>query len=162
MTNTQDGGELHRRCEEIIRSLPVRYPFELNAFLCAVGMQQGIPIELWRMNHVRSTRTGQLLRTYLRNYVFVVRRTTAWHARHIAFHEVAHLLLGHPSERICVTSPRSSVRGTEEEHAEYFAYLLSDYVRAGERAHRRRVTGARRQLLSAFGSRRHLSFGCCA
>ena len=161
MTNRQDGPSFTEHCEKIINSLPIRFPFELTAFLAAVGEQRGVPIALWRMTPGRCRRTGMLLRTYQQIYVLVASKTDPVHVSHIAFHELGHLLLGHGSDRACAKAGRLRVRcGSEdEEQAERFAYLLSAHVRAGAARHRRPGSRAQEQLRAAFGSRRHLCGG---
>src|SRR3954451_2385927 len=98
---TDDRREFSRRCENLISELPIAFPFELTTFLGAVGEQLGHPLELWRMNQVGSKRTGLLLRMIPQNIVCVVRGTTPAHLRHIAFHELGHLLLEHGGNREC-------------------------------------------------------------
>jgi len=161
VTDRQDGRHFTRHCEEIINSLPMRFPFELTAFLAAVGEQRGVSITLWRMTPGRCGRTGMLLRTYRQIYVLVTSKTDPVHVSHIAFHELGHLLLGHGSDRGCATAgqSRSDCEREEEVQAERFAYLLSAHVRAGVAQHRRRGSRAQVQLRAAFGSRRHLCGG---
>ena len=141
-----------RHCEEIIASLPIRFPFELRAFLTAVGDQRGVPIELWRMTPTRMGRSGMVLRTYRRIYLLVASRTDSVHLTHIAFHELGHLLLGHSSDLVCATgSTRQAAEGRQEEQAEEFAYALYACVRSGAREHRVRASRPRAQLRAAFG-----------
>ncbi len=153
--------DFDRRCQAIIESLPIRFPFELGAFLADVGKQRGVPIELWRMTPQRPDRTGMMVRACQRVYVFVASRTDPLHVSHIAFHELGHLLLGHASNREC-TAPGRGPGGThevEEDHAERFAHLLSARVRDGAWRDRARMSRQQLELRAAFGSRRYLCGG---
>ncbi|WP_158889004.1 hypothetical protein [Amycolatopsis anabasis] len=147
-----DRREFARRCEELIDSLPIRVPFEVTAFLAELGEQRGTPLLLWRMNPDPTLPSGMLVRTVSGDYLFVVRGTSAGHLRHIVFHEVGHLVLRHPLDRVCGVPGERHFLDEEEAEAERFAYLLAARIRAAEL--QCRVSGPQGQLRSAFGSRR--------
>jgi hypothetical protein len=149
-----------RRCERLIDDLTIRYPFELTAFLKRLGEERGKPLTLWRMNPNNSLPTGMLVDTHDEGCLFVVRDISPSFLRHIAFHEVGHMLL----ETVCHSSPDApapaNAESDQEKQAERFAYLLTAHVSAGDRRHcNTRATGAQLQLRSAFGSRRQLCSG---
>jgi hypothetical protein len=149
-----------RRCERLIDNLTIRYPFELTAFLVQLGEERGKRLTLWRMNPNNSLPTGMLVDTHDEGCLFVVRDISPSFLRHIAFHEVGHLLL----DTLCHNSPDASASATaesdQEKQAERFAYMLAAHVSAGDRQHRGAcATGEQLQLRSAFGSRRQLCSG---
>jgi len=150
-----------RHCGAIIDSLPIRFPFELNAFLAAVGRQHGMPITLWRMQPRRAGKTGMMVRTRNGIYVFVASQTDPHHTAHVAFHELGHLLLDHPGNSECAMpdSGSAGAASAEECQAERFAHLLLARVHAG--AWRDRVRMSRRQweLRASFGARRSTCHG---
>jgi hypothetical protein len=143
-----------RRCETIISALPIRHPFELRAFLDAVGQQRGMSVVLGRMPLKRGGASGLLARTREECWLTVVAKAVPAHAAHIAFHEIGHLILGHPGDYVCGRRTRPDDRWEVE--AEQFACLLREHVRAGAARHRDRLPPGRTALRAAFGSRRHL------
>lgn len=145
--------EFIRRCETIISALPIRHPFELRAFLDALGQQQGMPVILGRMPLRRGGASGLLARTREECWLTIVAKAVPAHAAHIAFHEIGHWILDHPGTYAC--GRRTSPDDGWEIEAEQFACLLREYVNAGAARHRDRLPG-RTALRAAFGSRRHL------
>jgi len=149
-----------RRCERLIDNLTIRYPFDLTAFLVQLGEERGKPLALWRMNPNKTLPTGMLIDTHDEGCLFVVRDISPSFLRHIAFHEVGHMLL----ETRCHSNPdaaaTANAESDEERQAERFAYLLAAHVSVEDRRHRNAcATGAQLQLRSAFGSRRQLCSG---
>lgn len=130
--------EFAHRCELIIKSLPIRWPFELNTFLDALGRRRGKPITLMRANLGDAMPPGMWMSTTTADYLVVVRDTPPGHVLHIAFHEVGHLELDHPVHRQCGHLDSENFDPGEEAEAELFAYQLGDFVRGGERRQRTR------------------------
>jgi hypothetical protein len=143
-----------RRCETIISTLPIRHPFELRAFLDAVGRQQGMSVVLGRMPTRRGGASGLLARSREECWLMVAAKAAPAHAAHIAFHEIGHWILGHPGDYAC--GRRTHPDGRWEVEAEQFACLLREHVKAGAARHRDRLPPGRTALRAAFGSRRHL------
>ncbi|WIX85812.1 hypothetical protein [Amycolatopsis sp. DG1A-15b] len=155
MSTTEHGEqEFMRRCETIISALPIRHPFELRAFLDALGQQQGMSVILGRMPLRRGGVSGLLARTREECWLTVVAKAVPAHAAHIAFHEIGHWILGHPGNHACGRRTRPDDRWEVE--AEQFACLLREHVKAGAARHRDRLPPGRTALRAAFGSRRHL------
>jgi hypothetical protein len=153
VTTPQEEREFIRRCESIIATLPIRYPFELRAFINAVGAQRGVRVHLGRMRAGRGA-SGLLLRAKDECWLLVAATAAPVHVAHIAFHEIGHWVLGHPGDDLC---RRRTHRGDRREaEAEQFAYLLRAHVRAGAARRHDRLPPGRTALRAAFGSRRHL------
>ena len=147
--------EFLRRCESIIAKLPIRYPFELRAFLKAVGKQRGMTVVLGRMLIGRSGTSGLLVRMRTECLLGVAAAAVPAHVFHIVFHEVGHWVLDHPGDYVC--SRRTSTGDQREIDAEQFAHLLQAHVRAGTTRHRdRQLPPGRTALRAAFGARHHL------
>jgi hypothetical protein len=153
-TTGYEDREFIRRCETIIAALPIRYPFELRAFLNAVGKQRGMTVVLGRMPTGCCGTNGLLLRVRERCWLVVAAAAVPAHVAHIAFHEVGHWVLGHSDAYACGRRTRPDDRWEAE--AEQFAYLLRAHVRAGTARHRDRLPPGRTALRAAFGARRHL------
>ncbi|MEU6643091.1 hypothetical protein ABZ863_11125 [Saccharomonospora sp. NPDC046836] len=149
----QDRRELKHRCDGLIDLLPIPVPFEVTGFLQAFNRGRARPLELWRINPVDALPAGMYVPTAERDYVFVVRGTSAGHVRHHVFHEIGHIMLDHRCERL-PGAARTAAFHAEEQEAEFFAYRLASRVRAEERRHWLR--GPQRQLRSAFGPDRQL------
>jgi hypothetical protein len=146
--------EFIRRCETIISTLPIRHPFELRAFLDAVGRQRGMSVVLGRMPTRRGGASGLLARSREECWLMVAAKAVPAHAAHIAFHEVGHWVLGHPGDYVCGRRTRSDDRWEVE--AEQFACLLREHVKTGAAHRADRLPPGRTALRAAFGSRRHL------
>jgi hypothetical protein len=143
-----------RRCETIINTLPIHHPFELRAFLDAVGQQRGMTVVLGRIPTRRGGASGLLARSREECWLMVAAKATPAHRTHIAFHEVGHWVLGHPGDHLCTR--RTHLDDRWEAEAEQFAHLLRAHVRAGAARHRARLPPGHTALRAAFGARRHL------
>lgn len=147
--------EFRRRCETITATLPIQYPFELRAFLKALGKQRGMTVVLGRMATGRSGTSGLMMRVRTECLLGVAAAAVSTHVYHIVFHEIGHWLLDHPGDYVC--GRRTSSENQRELDAEQFADLLQAYVRAGTARHRdRQLPPGRMALRAAFGARRHL------
>ncbi|MBE1493165.1 hypothetical protein H4696_000265 [Amycolatopsis lexingtonensis] len=147
--------EFRRRCESLIATLPIRYPFELRAFLKAVGKQREMTVVLGRMLTGRSGTSGLLVRMRTECLLGVAAAAVPTHVYHIVFHEVGHWVLEHPGDYVC--SRRTGTGSQRELEAEQFAHQLQAHVRAGTARHRdRQLPPGRTALRAAFGARRHL------
>ncbi|MEA5366237.1 hypothetical protein VA596_42375 [Amycolatopsis sp., V23-08] len=147
--------EFRRRCETIIATLPIRYPFELRAFLKAVGKQREMTVVLGRMLTGRSGTTGLMMRVRTDCLLGVAAAAAPAHVYHIVFHEIGHWVLDHPGDYVC--SRRTSTENQRELDAEQFAHQLQAHVRAGTTRHRyRHLPPGRTALRAAFGARHHL------
>jgi hypothetical protein len=154
VTTGREDREFIRRCESIIGSLPIRYPFELRAFLKAVGRQRGMTVVLGRMSTTRGGASGLLARSREECWLMVAAKAAPAHVAHIAFHEVGHWVLGHPGDHACRRRAHPGDRWEAE--AEQFAYLLREYVTTGAARQPGRLPPGRTALRAAFGTRRHL------
>ncbi|WP_158892576.1 ImmA/IrrE family metallo-endopeptidase [Amycolatopsis anabasis] len=144
----------------MIDSLPLQWPFDVDRFLRELGSQRGKPIVVLRATLTDPMPCGLLIRTDTADNIFVVRGTSAAHARWIFMHELGHLLLGHePSWTGLEAKPVFDPR--EEAEAEYFADRVAARLsRNRVRALRKGISeGALGQLRAAFGSRRELCRG---
>ncbi len=153
-TTEHEDREFIRRCETIIGTLPIRHPFELRAFLKAVGQQRGMTVVLGRMSTTRGGVSGLLARSREECWLMVAAKAAPAHVAHIAFHEVGHWMLGHPGDHLC--RRRTHPGDRREAEAEQFAYLLRAHVQTAAARQRERLPPGRTALRAAFGSRRHL------
>ncbi len=153
-TTRYDDQELIRHCDSIIATLPIQYPFELRAFLDALGEQRETAVVLGRMPTGRGGASGLLVRARTQCWLGIAAAAVPAHVAHIAYHEIGHWLLGHPGDYVC--GRRSCPDDRCEVEAEQFAYRLRAHIRAGMTRHRDRLPPGRTALRAAFGSRRHL------
>jgi hypothetical protein len=151
VTALVDQGAFTRRCDAILASLPISWPFDVTAFLRELSTVRRRPIVLMRANLTPTGPSGLLVRTALADYIVIVRRTSGTHAQHILFHELGHLFL-HPDHSGCADV--GNVADRDEAEAEQFAHHFAAVLQRQRHAHRH--SRARAQLRSAFGSRRQL------
>lgn len=83
------------RCEQLVATLPIPRPLEVNQFLAALAQQRGRRIELIPTILPATLPCGMLISTDDVDYIFHAIDTTPLHAQHIDMHEVGHLLLDH-------------------------------------------------------------------
>jgi hypothetical protein len=94
-----------RRCERLVRQLPIPAPFDEHQFCAALGAERGRPIAL-RPWPLRQRTTGDDIITGFigvapdRDVIFYERDTRRIHQQQIIAHEGAHLILGHQGESI--------------------------------------------------------------
>jgi hypothetical protein len=153
-TREYEDHEFIRHCDSIIATLPIRYPFDVHAFIDAFGEQRGIAVVLGRMPAGRGGTSGLLVRARTQCWLGIAAAAVPAHVAHITYHEIGHLVLGHPGDYVC--GRRSCPDDRWEIEAEQFAYRLRAHIRAGMARHRDRLPPGRRALRAAFGSRRHL------
>jgi hypothetical protein len=94
-----------RRCERLVRQLPIPAPFDEHRFCAALGAQRGRPIVL-RPWPLRQAMVGDdIISGFVevapdRDVIFYERDTRRIHQQQIIAHESAHLILGHQGESI--------------------------------------------------------------
>jgi hypothetical protein len=94
-----------RRCEQLVRQLPIPAPFDERRFCAALGAQRRRPIAL-RPWPLRQRTTGDDIITGFigvapdGDVIYYERDTRRIHQQQIIAHECAHLILGHQGESI--------------------------------------------------------------
>jgi hypothetical protein len=95
-----DDRALLRRCRRIAAALTIPQPFETRRFLDGIAVLRGRPIEVLAASIGPDAPCGVLVSTDRADYICHPMDTTALHAEHILFHEVAHLLCGHVGDAV--------------------------------------------------------------
>jgi hypothetical protein len=132
---------LRRRCEAIVRDLPLPTPFDVRTLCQTIAARRGRPIRLVAMS-TESDILGMWVATDAADMIFYERSTPAPHQDHIVLHELAHLLCDHyPTmltgvEQAAVLVPsldpemlrrvlaRTTYQAAEEREAELLASLI--------------------------------------
>ncbi|WP_163568814.1 MAB_1171c family putative transporter [Fodinicola feengrottensis] len=156
-----DPKALRKRCEERLAEVAVPRPFDLGQFCAQLGESRGRPIVLLPVaigGSAADSPSGLLIRGDQRDYIIYERDTTPVHQRHIALHEIGHLLCEHgaasqlPDEHLRRLFPtlspelvrrvlaRTSYSTDEESEAEMLASLI---LREGGRHSGREYAAAR-------------------
>lgn len=89
------GTRLHRRCQSLLDTLSIPHTVDLEAVRAWAAAVRGRPVQLRAMPEVAASPTGLWIATDTEDLVLVQAHTSALHARHIAFHEIAHMLWQH-------------------------------------------------------------------
>ena len=136
---------------ELIDALPWPARWNMREFLDAVGRQRGKPIKLYRAE-LTSLPCGLLVRTQAADRIVVAACTTSAHARHIAMHELGHLLCEHPDSGERGVLGQTLFAPRWEKEAERFADLADERVDAIQSsADVARLPWTAQQLHAAFG-----------
>lgn len=134
-------GQVRQHCERLAAGIVVPSPFGVEVFLDQLSSDRGRPVRLLRFPLPAGTPCGLLISTESSDYVVVSEAVSGIQADHVALHEVAHLLCGHPLNPLSDTSLRrllphldsSTVQAmlsrggystVEEQEAEILASLL--------------------------------------
>ncbi|MER5361284.1 hypothetical protein [Streptomyces sp. NPDC002785] len=134
------------RCEDLVRSLDIQAPFDVEALCRSIAEQRGRPLYLHSTPGVTGTDIpcGAWLATEKADHIFHEQSTSPLHRTHIILHELGHMLLGHQSaldnsgtgisaalfpdlSPAMVTSlmKRASYNTEDERSAEYLAGLIA-------------------------------------
>ncbi|GAA1234337.1 hypothetical protein GCM10009665_25700 [Kitasatospora nipponensis] len=91
---------LWRRCQRLVRTLPLPDPLGLPALADALAERLGRPVEFLPMPAGSLGTCGVLVSTDRAEYIGYPTGTTVLHQQHIVLHEVGHLLCGHLNEAL--------------------------------------------------------------
>ncbi|MGY5033089.1 hypothetical protein ACWC9U_19775 [Streptomyces sp. 900116325] len=137
------------RCEELVRSLDIQSPFDIEALCASISEQRGRPLYLHSTPGVTGSGIpcGAWIATEKADHIFHEQSTSPLHRTHIILHELGHMLLGHrsaldgaalgisatlfPSLSPAVVTnlmKRASYDTAAERSAEYFAGLIASTV----------------------------------
>jgi hypothetical protein len=137
--------QLRSRCLELIKSLPIPRPFDLERFRENLERHRGRPL-LMIPAKTPPDCSGLWIGTRDADYILYERATTSLHQWHIVAHESGHMLLGHGGipiadeefarllfpdldpELVRSTLARSAYTDAKEREAETFATLLLHQV----------------------------------
>jgi hypothetical protein len=87
---------LRRRCERLLRGIPIPHPFDLDAFCAGLAARRGRPLHLRPVPGLSADAPcGLWIGTAEADHVFYDPGTSPLHAEHIVLHELAHILSGH-------------------------------------------------------------------
>jgi len=144
----RERAQARQQCEELIAALEMPEPFDLQSLCERIGQASGRAIVLMPTPMIFGNLCGLWLATAQANYVFYEQRTTPLHQLHIVFHELGHILRGHPASRTlgayiirALTAAielgqvqRALGRDTYNDEAEYEAELIATLLlqRIGE------------------------------
>lgn len=133
-----------RECEALVAALGLPAPFDLAAMCVHVGEQRGKPIKLMATSmSMGGGLCGMWMGTAKSDYVFYEQDTTVVHQQHIVFHELGHILRGHPPARLLGTElahalaphvdtsgevPRVLGRDAYTDDHEYEAELIATFI----------------------------------
>ncbi len=120
---------LHRRCERLLRELPIVVPFDIGAFCEAVAAKRGRPI-LLRPETLHSRPYGCVQVTATADIISYAQNTGLLHQQQIILHEVAHLLWGHFIPNVPLPNPRE--RASNAILSEIPPFLLDSLQRSGQ------------------------------
>lgn len=119
---------LHRRCERLLRDLPVVVPFDIDAFCDAIAARRGRPIIL-RPETLHSRPYGFVQVTTTADIITYARNTGPLHQQQIILHEVAHLVWGHVA--VGRLPPNPGDRASRQLLSELPTFLLESLQRSG-------------------------------
>jgi hypothetical protein len=137
---------IHSRCLDMIASLPVPDPFDLERFRVNLACHRGRPL-LLLPDAIAKDCSGIWIGTQEADFIFYARDTSPVHQRHIIAHEIGHMAFGHQGAKVGdegltrVLFPdlspavvqsflaRTSYSDNEEREAETFASILLGRVR---------------------------------
>lgn len=105
---------LRRRCDELIRTLPIPHPFDMPTFLNRLAQHRRRHIELVPVALSAALPCGLLISTDDADYVCHAVDTSPLHAQHIVMHEVGHLVFGHTSKSEAANIPLDGRRVAEQ------------------------------------------------
>lgn len=88
-------GRIAARCEELISTLSIPRPFDLDEFLSTLATQRGKRIVLVPTTLRSGHPCGLLLSTVEVDYIYCATQLPPLHSQHTVMHEVGHLLFGH-------------------------------------------------------------------
>ncbi|GAA2628172.1 hypothetical protein GCM10010411_76850 [Actinomadura fulvescens] len=132
-----------RRCRELVDSLDIPYPWDLDQFAAEISSITGRPLRIGPPLPAQpGGPCGMLVRTLTTDWVNAVPGVSKWHYYTIALHEMGHAALDHHSDLDVTglaTLTRNSYDTQEEREAELFATLVQQRVwrlrrKRGERA----------------------------
>lgn len=89
------GTRLHRRCQSLLDTLGIPQNVDLEGMRAWAAAVRGRPVHLRAMPDTPASPTGLWIATDVEDLVLVKAHTSALHARHIAFHEIGHMLWQH-------------------------------------------------------------------
>lgn len=104
-TDPRMARNFRRRCESLVRHLPIPAPFDEWAFCAALGERRGRSIILhpWPLRHLipgEEVVSGFVDVEHDRDVIYYERDTRRLHQQQIVAHEAAHLILGHQGDGI--------------------------------------------------------------
>lgn len=93
---------LQRQCHALLATLTVPDPFDFDAFCAMVAEHRGRPLRLMEMRDTRNGPgpSGMWIATDAEDIVLVEPRTSVLHRRHIALHEIGHMLWDHTTSGV--------------------------------------------------------------
>jgi hypothetical protein len=160
---------LRRRCEAVVRRLPIPVPFDVRTLCQNVAAQRGKPIRLVAMSS-ESQVLGMWVGTDAADLIFYEQATTRPHQDHIILHELSHLLCDHYPAKLTgsdhfrmLTSnldpemvrrvlARTTYQAAEEQEAELLASLIQQ--------HGNQLAASSHQAGSVLAERIEAAFDC--
>lgn len=117
---------LRNECHDVIDSLSVPDPFDLDRFVRVVAQRRGKRIELVPARLGATAPCGMLAGTPEVDYICFASNTSALHARHIVMHELGHLVFGHHGDMNAVTGAQepAAAGGRTELEMEVLRHLM--------------------------------------
>ena len=137
-----DVREMRKRCSQLVETLDLWVPFDLNLFCERLGTELGTNIDLLPQ-HLPSDAPGRLIWFVDRLIIAYEQETSLFHQQYIVFHEIGHLLLGHDlastlqpaalrvsmdSEAIRKAFARGAYASHSEQEAEVVASVMAQKV----------------------------------
>jgi hypothetical protein len=92
--------EIRRRCRDLVRTLDIPSPFDVQQFCAALAARRGRSIDLRPLAMPSGGPCGLFVSTAGCDYIFYEERTTGLHREHIIMHEIGHLLSDHGGEGV--------------------------------------------------------------
>lgn len=83
------------RCEEMIATLVIPSPFNIDRFLAVLAERRGKPITLIASNLDADLPCGMLISTERADYIYCADNVPPLQSQHTVMHEVGHLLFNH-------------------------------------------------------------------
>lgn len=90
---------VRQECADLVASLEIPVPFDLEILCRSVGERRGKPILLMPTAMVFGNLCGLWLGTAKADYVFFEENTSRLHQQHIVCHELGHILRQHPVKK---------------------------------------------------------------
>ncbi|UJW32555.1 hypothetical protein L3Q67_01830 [Saccharothrix sp. AJ9571] len=139
------------RYDSIFSTLP-EWTSDAAAYVREIGERHGRDLVLMRATLNSDSPGGLLIRAADADYIVLARSESPLYERHVLLHELGHWLLGHLD-----SGTYGCCKESDEVAAERFAHLLAERLAARVRPQR---ACAKRGIIAAFGSRRHLQRHC--
>jgi hypothetical protein len=110
VSTTQD--DMTTRCEDMISTLIIPRPFDIDRFLAILSETRGRSIQLIPTSPDADLPCGMLISTDVADYIYFVDNVSPLQSQHTVMHEVGHLVFNHgATSDTCDQPPYAS--GTE-------------------------------------------------